>query len=107
MLFMKVNPSFNSYVKGQLLAEDEYLVVHDYRGFGIAYRLTSSYGFILGLILGIGILLYNKFKWFIFVIPFMILSIILNARTGIIISLASLLVFFFLHKTKKEICYDY
>ena len=98
--FCVISPSFNSYVKEQLLVEDEFLSMNNYRGFGIAYRLTSSYGFILGVILGMSILLYNKFKWFFLFIPFMLLSIILNARTGIIISLASLLVFFFYTKRK-------
>lgn len=81
-------PSFGSYVRFELLVtpDDSYLGENLHRGFGISDSLTSSYGYIQGACLAIGFNYIKENKWYIFFMPFVFFSAILNARTGIIIA---------------------
>lgn len=89
-----VNPQIQEIVKNQLQnwGSGGYLSRLDYRGFGLGESLTYSYGIVQGLILGIGILLFKNYKWIVFFIPCFLVSILLNARTGIFISVAALVI---------------
>lgn len=94
-----VNPAFNMIVKAHFsVYNDSYLSELTYRCFGISDSLTYSYGIIQGIILLLCIIYIKKFKWSLFMIPFIILSILLNARTGIIVFGSSLLLFYILSK---------
>lgn len=89
-----VNPQIQEIVKNQLQnwGSGGYLSRLDYRGFGLGESLTYSYGIVQGIILGIGILLFKNYKWIVFFIPCFLVSILLNARTGIFISVAALVI---------------
>lgn len=83
-------PTFGLYVR-EKIALDDYLLFHDYRGFGFASLLTSNYGFVLGFIAGIGSWYLNSYKWFLFFIPIIMLSAIVNARTGAIVAVIGII----------------
>ena len=89
-----VNPQIQEIVKNQLQSwgSGGYLSRLDYRGFGLGESLTYSYGIVQGIILGLGILLFKNYKWIVVFIPCFLVSILLNARTGIFISIAALLI---------------
>ena len=83
-----VDPSINEIVKYiiQVLQSGSFLDINEYRGFGLSDALTSSYGIVQGALLA---LLFNKMnekKWLLVFVPFFVLSILLNARTGIIVA---------------------
>lgn len=93
-----INPTLDSYIREVLVMNNEYLVTHLYRGFGLSNSLTYAYGISLGIILATGIYYINDNKWFIFMIPFVFISIILNARTGIIIAAAGFASYFLIKR---------
>ena len=85
-LFM---PSLNNFVRFSLLAEERnaYLQTHMYRGFGIANSLTSASGYpsALAIITCFGLFYRDTNKWFLLFIPFMVIAILVNARTAFIV----------------------
>ena len=95
-------PSFDSYVRNELIQYDEedYLFENFRRGFGIAAALTSHYGYIQGTVIAICPFFLKENKWFILFIPFIILSILINARTGIIIAMWGIMVYSFVSRPK-------
>ncbi len=89
-------------VKFQILQmdEEEYLFKNEYRGFGLASKLTSNYGFILGFIAGVGCFYLKRNKWFLFCIPFMIIAGVVNSRTSVIIASEIIIIYLFFSKQK-------
>lgn len=87
-------PELDNYVRTQLIQYDEenYLYENLRRGYGIATALTSHYGYIQGTVIAICPFFLKENKWFVFFIPFIILSILVNARTGIIIAMWGIMV---------------
>lgn len=83
-----VNPSFNDFIKNNVIQYDEehYLSNTIIRGFGLANGLTSNYGYIQGSIVAIGLYWLKDNKWFLVFIPIVLLSALVNARTGVIIA---------------------
>ena len=83
-----IMPSFNQFVRDRLIqySYDDYLFNSDSRGFGIAGLLTSNFGYVQGAIIALGIVNIKNNKWFLFVIPFALISILVNARTGILVA---------------------
>lgn len=79
-----VIPTFNLYVK-QFLQETEFLKENTFRGFGISDNLVYAYGCILAIIVGIYLRYNYTNKWFMFFIPLIGLSILVNARIGFVI----------------------
>ncbi len=65
-----------------------------WRGFGLSSALTSHYSYIQASIVVL-YLFYTKNKWFVFSLPFLLLSIIFNARTGLFLLIVGLLIRFF------------
>lgn len=92
-----INEDFNYYIKNVVQFYDEDLKQSDYlfRCFGLSSVLLFDYGIIQGIILSLGVLNIKNNKWFAFVLPLMILSIILNARTGLLISIICVLTYSF------------
>ena len=90
-----INPQIQEIVKMRLQTwgAGGYLSAIDFRGFGLGESLTYSYGMIQGLILGIGIINIKNNRWFVFLIPLFLLSILFNARTGIFIAVISVMVY--------------
>ncbi len=92
-----LNTPFNQFVRNQLIVyeETDYLYTNDFRGFGIASLLTSNFSFIQGFVAALGCFYLKQNKWFLFCIPIVIFSALINARTGVLISFVGFLIFFF------------
>ena len=86
-----INPSIASYFRESVSVGNDYLDTHLYRGFGLSYSLTYAYGITLGIILVAGFNYFSNNKWFVFAAPFILISIILNARTGVVVAALGLL----------------
>lgn len=96
-----LNPNINLFVKYQLQIVSDFLSENDFRGFGISDSLTYAYGIIQGTILSLWFVKGRKDKWFVFFIPFVIFSILVNARVGLLIPLAFLLYILFRRRSIK------
>lgn len=93
------SPSFNEYVrltfnKAVLASTDEFRANTMYRGFGISEGLTYSYGIIQGMFFVFFLFYIKQGKWVLPVSLLVILSAALNARTGIVIAFAGVMVYF-------------
>ncbi len=77
-------PTVNYFFRYVIQIFNERMIDNESRGFGLSDNLTFSYGMIQGLILAVWIIYMKKYKWFTFFVPFVLLSILINARTGII-----------------------
>ena len=84
-----ISPQINSYIRDSIiqLESEDYMVMGGIRGFGFANSLTSHYGYVQGFLVGIGCLFLKENKWFLFFIPVLLLSAVVNARTGLIIGI--------------------
>jgi hypothetical protein len=91
MLAMMI-PSIKD-LQTSLLMENEYLERNTYRGFGLSDGLTYSYGFVLAIIGILSLNYYKQYKWAIILLPFIALSILVNARTPFIVLALSLVLF--------------
>ena len=95
-------PVIGSYVRDNLLLNmEETVLAKDYRGFGLSSGLTYAYGIIQGVIIALGLAFSKYNKWFFFFIPFMLISIILNARTGMLVAFCGIILLML--ETKKSI----
>ena len=90
-------PGIQDYIRNHFmhLKPDAFLLRETWRGRGISEALTSHYGFIQGCMLVLAAFHFKSNKWFLWFIPFTIISIIYNARTGLIIAVAGLSLLFF------------
>lgn len=80
-----LNPTFDMYIR---MLQIDYSVLSTeviFRSYGLAQGLNFEYGIIQGLIFGIGLFYLKENKWYIFFIPLVIMSILINARTGILV----------------------
>ena len=84
-----VNPAIHDFVQYQLQVVNtkSFLYQSRMRGFGLCEALTYSLGIIEGMILGWGFLNIKEYKWILFFSPLFLATIMLNARTGIIVCL--------------------
>ena len=99
-------PSVNDYIRYSLtVLQDDTLDFWLYRGFGLSDSLTGFYGFTQGIILALGVIFLKDNKWFVFVIPFVFLSILFNARTGIIIFAFILLTYLLINRSVRTAFY--
>lgn len=73
-----------------------------FRSFGLAQGLNFEYGIIQGLIFGIGLFNIENNKWYVIFMPLVIISILINARTGIIV-VALAVGFYTLHKKNYKV----
>lgn len=82
-----VFPSLQDYINNTFggLDKDSYLMINRWRGRGLSEALTSDYAYIQATLVVFFCYHFRNNKWFLLVVPFMLLSIIYNARTGIII----------------------
>lgn len=82
-----VFPSLQDFINSTfgVLDKDSFLMRNRWRGRGLSEALTSDYAYIQATLVIIFCYYFRHNKWFLFVVPFMLLSIIYNARTGIII----------------------
>lgn len=84
-----VNPAIHEFVQYQLQVVDtsSFLYQSKSRGYGLCDVLTYSLGIIEGMILGWGFLNIKQYKWILYFSPLFLATIMLNARTGIIVCL--------------------
>lgn len=89
-------PPVQAYIKYNILnlQPETALYWNKYRGFGLAMSLTSSYAYIQGIIFVLGCFYSKDNKWFLFFLPLVLLSVIFNARTGLLILLIGVVIFF-------------
>lgn len=79
-------PSIGDFVKYKLLILNEDKNIWDYRGYGIAEGLTSTYGYILGIAFPYTLRQAMKNRIYFLFLPFILLSVLINARTGFIVA---------------------
>ena len=87
-------PPVNDFIKYSLTVlpnsdEDFWM----FRGFGLSDSLTGFYGFTQGATLALGLMCIKDNKWFLLFIPVLLVSILFNARTGIVIFAVVLIVY--------------
>lgn len=88
-------PPLQSYIKYTVLniQPDNYLYWVDFRGFGLSQKLTSDFAFIQGTIFVLGFFYLKDNKWFLYFLPFILFSVVFNARTGLLILLAGMIIY--------------
>ena len=100
-----VLPPFNNFIRNGLLKQDEFSDFLLFRSFGISEGLTFGYGVVQGLIFA---LIFNysrtnsKYLW---ALPFILISIIFNARTGLVPVIFVLIYFLILKGKIKYLLY--
>ena len=94
-MYCLLSPNFNLFIKETIIqyTSEDYLFDEESRGFGLASLLTSNYGYIQGTIAAIGCFYWKDNKWFVCFLPFIILSALINARTGALIAVGGILLF--------------
>ncbi len=97
-----INSSIASFFRDSVAIGNDYLDTHLYRGFGLSYSLTYAYGISLGVLLVAGIYYINDNKWFIVALPFILISIFLNARTGIVVAFVGFAIQLFLRRKSNS-----
>ena len=102
-----INPSFDYFVRNYLQSVDVQLQEDLFRGFAISGESTYGYGVIQAMICSLWITKIEniKYKWFVLFVPFMILSILLNARVGLVILGIFVLLFLIIKHKVKYIIY--
>lgn len=90
-----ISPPVQNYIKFNILdvQPDNFMYWDNYRGFGLAMSLTSSYAYIQGIIFVIGCFYSKDNKWFLPFLPLVLLSVVFNARTGLLILLLGIIIF--------------
>jgi len=98
-------PSIGSFVRYELMytTSDSLLYTDNYRGFGLAIGLSFSYGIIQGVIIAVGTFHIKDNKWFILLYPLVLVSILLNARTGLIVALIGILIYLLMNDKIKSL----
>lgn len=96
-LFLLINPEINYWVKDKLivdtLAAYQGVDLDLYRGFSIAQGSSFEYGVCLGLIFSIILLLDKSIVYSIILFIPYVISIMINARTGILILILGLVIY--------------
>lgn len=89
-LFMLQDNASDSFLEGK-------------RGFGFSSSLTYGYGLVQGAIFAIGLFYIKDHKWFMILLPFMIVSALINARTGVVVAVFGLLIYIVNNKGKMMV----
>ncbi len=88
-------PPLNSFVRDNVMhiTSDMRAFEHSFRGFGISESLSSQYGYIQGIFVVLGAIYFKTNKWFVYFIPFALLSAFVNARTGVIVAAIGIIIY--------------
>lgn len=89
-----VIPSFGYYVRFTLqeVGSTDFLLENYYRGYGISDSLVSAYGYIQGACFAIGYKYRKANRWFLYFMPFVFVSVFINARTGAIVAAIGIII---------------
>lgn len=90
-----LNLGFRLFLNTRVQVVNSYLEEFSFRGFGISESLTYSYSIIQAFMVYIGIVRFKKSKWYLLFIPFVALSVLINARVGLVV-LVILLTYYFM-----------
>lgn len=90
-------PPFNAFIKYHVIQYSTEALLFDlnYRGFGFANQLTSTYGYIQGIVFSLGLFYIKENKWVALFLPFIFLSALLNARTGTLVAMIGFALYVF------------
>ena len=69
-----------------------------FRGFGLGSNMTSFFSFCIGMAVAFSFIYGKKEKWFKWIILLALIACLVNARTGIIIAVVGILVYFIFNK---------
>ena len=88
-------PPLNSFVRDNIMhiTSDMRAFDHSFRGFGISESLSSQYGYIQGVFVVLGAIYFKNNKWFVYFLPFALLSAFINARTGVIVAAVGIVIY--------------
>lgn len=89
-------PGVDNFIRNVVIQmdRDNFLLGNESRGFGWGGALTSEYAYVLAIMCGVGLFYNKRGSWFKFVLPFVLIASIINARTGFIIAVLGLAVYF-------------
>ena len=88
-------PPINDFVRTYILhiTSDMRAFEHSFRGFGISESLSSQYGYVQGIMVILGMMFLKSNRWFLYFLPFVLLSAFVNARTGVIVAVVGVVVY--------------
>ncbi len=89
------------YKQSVIFIDSGNFLLEGFRGFGFSTRLTNDFGYIQGAVFAIGLYYGKNNKWFFPLALFVLLSALLNARTGVIIAIVGVLFIFLFNKRNK------
>lgn len=92
-VYLITHPAANLYVRSSVIMDSLDLLEKPefYRGFSIAESSSYIYGILLGIIASISLLALKKNMLYFFIIVFLLVAIMFNARTGLFIFAFSLI----------------
>jgi hypothetical protein len=92
-VYLITHPATNLYVRNSVIMDSLDLLETPefYRGFSIAESSSYIYGILLGIIASLSLLVIRKNMLYLFIIIFLLVAIMFNARTGLFIFAFSLL----------------
>lgn len=100
-----VFPPFNNFIRNGLLKQDDFSDFLLFRSFGISEGLTFGYGVVQGLIFAL-IFNYSRNSYkYLLALPFVLISILFNARTGLVPVVFVLFYFFIIKGNLKYVLY--
>ncbi|WP_157274865.1 hypothetical protein [Pedobacter sp. Leaf194] len=92
-LIMILLPSVADFIRYQVLKTDDFTELVSFRSFGLSEGLTFAFGTAQGIIFALALFNAKKNPSYYFLLPLLLLSIIFNARVGLVPVLFSLVYF--------------
>jgi hypothetical protein len=98
-------PSIGNLMRYEIMdtKSDSILYTDSYRGFGLASGLTYAFGIIQGSMIALSAFHIRDNRWFILFYPLVIVSILLNARTGIVVAFVGIMIYLFVNIKIKSL----
>lgn len=95
-LMMLFVPVLDEVIRYRILKTDDFTELVAYRAFGLSEGLTFAYGTTQGLVFGLALFYAKKYPIYYCYLPIILLSIIFNARIGLVPVVFSLMYFVFI-----------
>ena len=100
-----VSPPFNDFIRNGLLKQDDFSDFLLFRSFGLSEGLTFGYGVVQGIIFAL-IFNYSRNSYkYLLALPFVLISILFNARTGMVPVVFVIFYFFIIKGNLKYLLY--
>ena len=96
-------PSVDDYIRNVFIQYREGELGNElkYRGFGLGSNMTSFFSFCIGMVVVFSFIYGKKEYWFKWLIPFALIACVVNARTGVIVALVGILLYFVFSRNTK------